>query len=294
MIDDNFLFFICQRDASWETRGLSGVKVANGSRGSNEACLWSSLPPFFKQGFRHPQRRAREKAPASLALWSCAADRECLWGKGWVTNWTLWDPRDFWAFGWVLARYAQFSFSRTDCCGGALSVTPKHLLLESKITWLPEIDILSTEGQTTWLTGPFGSAVQCFIDKTPAGAVWGSTVSILGPLLGLCCFCLRCCTALRGPRPHPCAPSHIHSQQPVHTHRLEIACSASGHTTNPWPSDPYWEHFFFCAAVSLSRVRPFMPRVRGRFFAPAEGWLCVTRCAGRGDSPAKPGAWLLG
>lgn len=152
-----FFFSIGQRDASWETRGLSGVlKSADRSSGGNEACRLSSQPPSSKQGFRHPQSWAREKSPASLTLHHVTLIGSLYVGEGWVTNWKLWDPRDFWAYGWVLAWSAKFSFSCTDCCSGVLSVTPKHLPIGSKVTWLPEIDILSTEGQTSWSTGPFG------------------------------------------------------------------------------------------------------------------------------------------
>lgn len=99
MTGDLFFFSpIDQRDASWETRELSGVlKSANGPRDGKEACLLSSLPPSFKQGFRHPQGRAREKIPRqphSLDHMRLIGVSVC-WGEGWVTNWKLWDPRDF-------------------------------------------------------------------------------------------------------------------------------------------------------------------------------------------------------
>lgn len=83
MTGDLFFSPIDQRDASWETRELSGVlKSANGPRDGKEACLLSSLPPSFKQGFRHPQGRAREKNPPPASLsGSREADRsECVLG----------------------------------------------------------------------------------------------------------------------------------------------------------------------------------------------------------------------
>lgn len=61
-------------------RALSGVfKVATRSRGRNEACPLSSLPPTFKQVSRHPEGRAREEPLPPLLAESCEADGEC-WG----------------------------------------------------------------------------------------------------------------------------------------------------------------------------------------------------------------------
>lgn len=130
------------------------------------------------------------------------------------------------------------------------------------------MDILSTEGQTTWLTGPFGWAVQCLTDKTRAGAVWGS-VNTQSPSLG--CAASVYTAALHSgaytcprtlPTPHWDAQVGNLSVQP------------GGHTTNPWPLDPCWEHFCVCATLSFHRVKPSR--------ALAEGWLCVTLCV-RGD-----------
>lgn len=72
----------------------AGARPAGGLGLGGPACL----PPL--QGFRTPTERSQGEIPCRLHSESREADGACVGeGAGRVTDWKLWDPRDFSASG---------------------------------------------------------------------------------------------------------------------------------------------------------------------------------------------------